>query len=40
MTISTGHSRHYANLDRYPGQDDETLFAVIANEFPNAERRS
>lgn len=39
LTISTGHSRHYANLGRYPGQDDETLFAVIANEYPDAERR-
>jgi uncharacterized protein (DUF736 family) len=40
LTISTGHSRFYANLGRYPGQDDETLYAVIPNEYLNGDRRS
>lgn len=40
LTINTGHSRFYANLGRYPGQDDEGLYAVIPNEFLNSDRRS
>lgn len=40
LTINTGHSRFYANLGRYPGQDDEALYAVIPNEYLNADRRS
>lgn len=39
LTLSTGHGRFYANLGRYPGQDDDDLFAVIPNEYLNAERR-
>ena len=40
LTLNTGHSRWYANLGRYPGQDDDSLYAVIPNEYLNIERRS
>ena len=40
LTLNTGHSRWYANLGCYPGQDDETLMAVIPNDYLNSERRS
>ncbi len=39
LTLMTGHGRFYANLGRYPGQDDDDLFAVIPNEYLNSERR-
>ena len=39
LTLHTGHGRFYANLGRYPGQDDDDLFAVIPNEYLNAPRR-
>jgi uncharacterized protein (DUF736 family) len=39
MSINTGHSKFYANLGKFPGQDDDTLFAVIPNEWLNSERR-
>lgn len=29
LTVNTGHGQINANLGRYPGQDDETLMAVI-----------
>ncbi|WP_313606443.1 DUF736 family protein [Rhizobium sp.] len=29
LSVNTGHGRINANLGRYPGQDDETLMAVI-----------
>ena len=35
ITIDTGHSKFYANLGRYPGQDDENLLAIIPNEYLN-----
>lgn len=28
-SINTGHGRVNANLGRYPGQDDDTLYAII-----------
>lgn len=31
VSINTGHGRFFANLGRYPGQDDDDLYAVIAN---------
>ncbi len=40
LTLNTGHGRWYANLGRYPGQDDDSLYSVIPNEYLNAERRS
>ena len=40
LTLNTGHGRWYANLGRYPGQDDDSLYAVIPNEYLNTERRS
>lgn len=40
LTLNTGHSRWYANLGRYPGQDDETILAVIPNDYLNSDRRS
>ena len=40
LTLNTGHSRWYANLGRYPGQDDETVMAVIPNDYLNSDRRS
>ena len=39
LTINTGHSKFYANLGRYPDQDDDTLQAVIPNDFLNSDRR-
>ena len=30
----------YANLGRYPGQDDDSLYAVIPNEYLNTGRQS
>jgi len=30
ISVDTGYGRFYANLGRYPGQDDEKLYAVIA----------
>ena len=30
LTVNTGHGALNANLGRYPGQDDESLMAVIA----------
>ena len=41
LTLNTGHSRWYANLGQYPGQDDPSLYAVIPNEYlnSNSERR-
>lgn len=29
ISLETGYGRFHANLGRYPGQDDETLYAVI-----------
>jgi uncharacterized protein (DUF736 family) len=29
MSVNTGHAKLNANLGRYPGQDDETLLAII-----------
>jgi uncharacterized protein (DUF736 family) len=29
MSVNTGHAKLNANLGRYPGQDDETLMAII-----------
>lgn len=29
VSFDTGYGRLYANLGRYPGQDDENLYAVI-----------
>ena len=29
ISLNTGHGRFYANLGRYPGQDEDNLFAVI-----------
>ncbi|MGI2036362.1 DUF736 domain-containing protein [Rhizobium panacihumi] len=40
LTLNTGHSRWYANLGRYPGQDDDTILAVIPNDYLNSDRRS
>lgn len=40
LTLNTGHSRWYANLGRYPGQDDDSILAVIPNDYLNSERRS
>lgn len=39
LSITTGHARFHANLGRYPGQDDETLYAVIPNDHFNFDRR-
>ncbi|WP_420337184.1 DUF736 domain-containing protein [Roseibium sp.] len=39
LTINTGHSKFYANLGLYPGQDDDTLQAVIPNDYLNSDRR-
>ena len=38
LTISTGYCKWYANLGRWPGQDDKTLYSVIPNEYLNSER--
>jgi len=32
VSINTGHGRFFANLGRYPGQDDEDLYAVIESQ--------
>lgn len=32
VSIDTGYGRYYANLGRYPRQDDENLYAVIARQ--------
>ncbi|MCG8273819.1 DUF736 domain-containing protein [Aquamicrobium sp. NLF2-7] len=32
ISLETGYGRYYANLGRYPGQDDESLYAVIARQ--------
>lgn len=40
LSLNTGHNRWYANLGRYPGQDDETVMAVIPNDYLNSDRRS
>ncbi|UXS05565.1 DUF736 domain-containing protein [Agrobacterium tumefaciens] len=29
MTLSTGHGKFHANLGRFPGQEDDSLMAVI-----------
>lgn len=29
LTVNTGHGKIHANLGRFPGQDDDTLMAVI-----------
>ncbi len=29
ITLSTGHGKFHANLGRYPGQEDNSLMAVI-----------
>ena len=40
LTLNTGHTRWYANLGKYPGQDDDSLYAVIPNDYlNNPERR-
>lgn len=39
LMIDTGHSRWFANLGRYPGQDDESLYAAIPNRFLNKTER-
>jgi uncharacterized protein (DUF736 family) len=33
LSLNTGHSRFYANLGRYPGQDEDNLYAVIENQY-------
>jgi uncharacterized protein (DUF736 family) len=40
LTVDTGHARFYANLGKYPGQDDDTIYAVIPNDYLNGERRA
>lgn len=40
LTLNTGHSRWYANLGRYSGKDDDSILAVIPNDYLNSERRS
>jgi uncharacterized protein (DUF736 family) len=35
LALNTGHGRWYANLGRMAGQDDDSLYAVIPNEFMN-----
>ena len=41
LTINTGHARWYANLGKYPGQDEDNMYAVIPNEYlNNPDRRS
>lgn len=32
ISINTGSGRFYANLGRYPGQDEENMYAVIENQ--------
>ncbi len=32
VSVNTGHGRIYANLGRYPGQDDPELYAIIIND--------
>ena len=40
LTLHTGQTKWYANLGKYPGQDDDTLYAVIPNVYLNySERR-
>lgn len=39
LTVNTGHGPFYANLGRYPGQDDETVYAIIPNDYLNNGRR-
>jgi uncharacterized protein (DUF736 family) len=29
VSLNTGHGRFYANLGRYPGQEEDNVFAVI-----------
>ncbi|MFG1298055.1 DUF736 family protein [Xanthobacter sp. V13C-7B] len=41
LSINAGHGRWFANLGRYPGQDDDALYAVIPNGYlNNGDRRS
>ncbi|MGE4409620.1 MAG: DUF736 domain-containing protein [Sphingobium sp.] len=40
LTLASGHGRWFANMGRYPGQDDDSLYAVIGNDFLNRESRS
>lgn len=35
VAINTGHSKFYANLGRYPAQDDDYLYAIIPNDYLN-----
>lgn len=38
LTVDTGHGRFFANLGRYPGQDDDELYAIIPNDYLNERR--
>ena len=39
LTLNTGHTKWYANLGQYPGQDDPSLYAVIPNDYLNNPER-
>lgn len=39
ITINSGYGRFYANLGKFPGQDDDDLYAVIPNEYLNGRQR-
>ena len=39
LTINTGHGPWYANLGRYPGQDEDNLYVVIPNDYLNSPDR-
>lgn len=32
VSVNTGHTKVYGNLGRYPGQDDDSLYAIIFND--------